>query len=143
MKKTMHFSIGFFTRLGVVLGSSWGRFGGRFGSQNPPKHFTEFGKTGLGRRFFAMGILKIVPRGKSQRWPGFRPFQEGLGEGSWAVWGGVLGLLGGLLGAERHPFNDVQQKYHVLQWLRNKTQVIRAKPKDSIRRFDLLMRCID
>ena len=24
------------------------------------------------------------------------------------VWGGVLGLFGGLLGAERHPFNDVQ-----------------------------------
>ena len=47
------------------------------------------------------------------------------------------------LGAERHPFNDVQQKYHVLQWLRNKTQVIRAKPKDSIHRFDLLMRFVD
>ena len=69
-----------------------------------------------------MGILKTVPRG---------------------LRGGVLGRFGGLLGAERHPFNDVRQKYHVLQWLRNKTQVIRAKPKDSIHRFDLLMRFVD
>ena len=41
-----------------------------------------------------MARLKTVPRG--------------LRGGSEAVWGGVLGLLGGLLGAERHPFNDVQ-----------------------------------
>ena len=125
------------------MGSSWGRLGGRFGSQKSPKNFTEIEKNGLGRRLFAMGILKIVPRRKSQRWPAFRPFQEGFGGGSWAVWGGVLGRFGGLLGAERHPFNDVRQKYHVLQWLRNKTQVIRAKPKDSIHRFDLLMRFVD
>ena len=58
----------------LVLGSSWGRLGGRFGSQKSPQNFPEIGKNGLGRRLFAMGILKIVPKGKSQRWPGLRPF---------------------------------------------------------------------
>ena len=85
----------------LVLGSSWGRLGVVLGVKTEPKSFPPSALERPGTVWFSIWLLKSVPRGKSQRWPGFRPLQEGFGGGSWAVWGGVLGLLGGLLGAER------------------------------------------
>ena len=80
IKKTMHFSIGFFTRLGVVLGSFWG-------SKRPPKFFQRFildGPERPGSRLCCWLVPRWLPR----------PFQECFGGGLGPSWGGLGPLLG-------------------------------------------------
>ena len=76
----MHFSIGFFTRLGVVLGSSWGRFGG----QNAPQNFY---------RDLSWTVLSDLVLDCAVGW-----CQDGCPDRSKSASGGVLGRLGVVLG---------------------------------------------
>ena len=84
----MHFRIRFFTRLGVVLGSSWGRFGG----QNATQNFS---------RDLSWTVLSALEFDLSIFWTqdGSKTVPRGLLGGSWAVLGGVWGRSWELLGS--------------------------------------------
>ena len=94
IKKTMHFSTGFFTRLGVVLGSFWG-------SKRSPNRFHRLHWSDPGRSGSRSGCLSPFQEGKANDGQASDRCKRASGGGLGPS--GVLGLFGGLLGADPPP----------------------------------------
>ena len=90
------------------MGSSWGRLGVVSGAKSPPKILQRLGKTVWDVDFSPWASLRSFQEGKANDGQASDRSKRASGRSLGLSGGGVLGLLGGLLGAERHPFNDVQ-----------------------------------